>query len=111
MEERLRKVSGREREMTRPCGEQITPCHAHGVGCEGFHDGRRDDDAGEDERRDSSALPSGDSEVAEDGRRTSTNATSRYMLIFAILVACQLVATMVRSRRRRHGRRQLVVTQ
>lgn len=43
-EERLRKVSGIEREMTLPCGEQVMPRHEQGVGLEGFHEERTEED-------------------------------------------------------------------
>jgi len=57
-------VSGIEREMTLPCGEQVMPFHEQGVELEGFHEERTegDDDfaAGRRERR---ACPSGERQV------------------------------------------------
>lgn len=55
-EERLRKVFGREREMTREEGEHVTPSHEHGVAEEGSHEGRTGE--GVEGRRARSALPS-----------------------------------------------------
>ena len=34
---RFRNVLGREREITLLCGEQVMPCHEHGVGLDGSH--------------------------------------------------------------------------
>lgn len=65
---RLRKVLGREREMTLFCGEQVTPFHWHGVGWEGsqVESGEEAGEAGEgrseDLSRDSRASPSEDKE-------------------------------------------------
>jgi len=62
----LRKVSGIEREITLPCGEQVIPFHEHGVELDGFHEERTGDDfaaepaAGRRERRD---CPSGERQV------------------------------------------------
>ena len=57
-------MSGIEREMTLPCGEQVMPFHEQGVELEGFHEERTegDDDfaAGRRERR---ACPSGERQV------------------------------------------------
>lgn len=62
---RLRKVLGREREMTLFCGEQVTPFHWHGVGWEGSQV-ESGEEAGEGMsdalRRDSRASPSEDKE-------------------------------------------------
>lgn len=60
----LRKMLGRERDMTLFCGEQVMPCHEHGVGWEGFHVGSMEDGdamlaAAMRERR---AWPSGERE-------------------------------------------------
>lgn len=63
-EDRLRNVLGREREMTLFCGEHVTPCHEHGVGLDGFHEDRIDEDDFTDgsaaERRERRACPSAD---------------------------------------------------
>lgn len=56
VEERLRKVFGRDRDMTREEGEHVTPCHEQGVPEDGSHEGRRGN--GVVGSRDSSALPS-----------------------------------------------------
>lgn len=62
---RLRKVLGREREMTLFCGEQVTPFHWHGVGREGSQV-ETGEEAGEGWsvalNRDSRASPSEDKE-------------------------------------------------
>lgn len=60
-EERLRKMLGREREITLFCGEHVIPCHEHGVWLDGFHEESTKGDcfAGRRERR---AWPSGDRE-------------------------------------------------
>jgi len=61
-EEMLRKVSGIEREMTLPFGEQVMPCHEQGVELDGSHVERTEEDdfAGMRERR---TCPSGEREV------------------------------------------------
>lgn len=55
---------GRESEMTLFCGEHVTPCHAHGVELDGFHEERTgDDDFAEGStaaRRERRASPSGE---------------------------------------------------
>ncbi|KAM0018459.1 hypothetical protein Hdeb2414_s0026g00674321 [Helianthus debilis subsp. tardiflorus] len=61
-DERLRKVLGIEMEITLFCGEHVMPCHEHGVGEDGVHDGRvvvleREPP---EERRESKASPSGE---------------------------------------------------
>lgn len=56
VEERLRKVFGRDRDMTREEGEHVTPCHVQGVAEDGSHEGRRGN--GVEGRRERSALPS-----------------------------------------------------
>ena len=56
-------MSGIEREMTLPCGEQVMPFHEQGVELEGFHEERTEGDdlaAGRRERR---ACPSGERQV------------------------------------------------
>lgn len=62
---RLRKVLGRESEMTLSCGEQVTPFHWHGVGWEGsqVETGEEEGEGRSDAlRRDSRASPSEDKE-------------------------------------------------
>lgn len=65
-EERLRNVLGRDREMTLFCGEHVMPCHEHGVGLDGSHEERTEEDAlaegSEAERRQRRALPSAERE-------------------------------------------------
>lgn len=56
VEERLRKVLGRDREMTREDGEHVTPCQEHGVDDDDSHEGSRGN--GVVGRRESSAFPS-----------------------------------------------------
>jgi hypothetical protein len=56
VEERLRKVFGRDRDMTREEGEHVTPCHEHGVAEDRSHEGRSGN--GVVGRRDRSAFPS-----------------------------------------------------
>ena len=65
--ERLRKTLGKEREMTRVSGEQLTPGHEHGVASFGFHDGSGDDN--DDEMRERRERPSGDRAEMEMGKR------------------------------------------
>lgn len=43
-DERLRNVSGMEREMTLFCGEHVTPCHEQGLSVLGFQEDRIGDD-------------------------------------------------------------------
>lgn len=62
VEERLRKVFGRDREMTREEGEHVTPCHEHGVAEEGSHEGRREN--GVEGRSERSAFPSWEREYS-----------------------------------------------
>lgn len=68
-EERLRNVLGREREITLFCGEHVMPCHEHGVGLDGFHEERIDEDAFADwsaaEIRERRASPSEDRETTK----------------------------------------------
>lgn len=61
-EERLRKILGRESEITLFCGEHVMPCHEHGVWLDGFHEESTEEDsfAG---TRESRAWPSEDREV------------------------------------------------
>lgn len=91
-EERLRNVSGRESEMTLFCGEQVMPCHEHGVWLDGFHEESIDDedDLGDGlvskERR---ACPSGEREVtgtvALNQKKKKHNKNEREMvLVFSI---------------------------
>lgn len=67
IEERLRNMLGREREITLFCGEHVMPCHVHGVGLDGFQEERIEDDALAEgsaaERRERRACPSGEREV------------------------------------------------
>lgn len=66
-EERLRNVLGREREMTLFCGEHVMPCQVHGVGLDGFHVERMEEEALAEgsaaESRERRACPSGEREV------------------------------------------------
>lgn len=62
----LRKVSGIEREITLPCGEQVMPFHEHGVELVGFHEERTEclgDDLGAPDTRESKACPSEERQV------------------------------------------------
>lgn len=63
----MRKVSGIEREMTLPCGEQVMPFHEQGVELEGFHEERTEGDdcaAGPAaDRRERRACPSEERQV------------------------------------------------
>lgn len=61
-------MSGIEREMTLPCGEQVMPFHEQGVELDGFHEERRTE--GDDfaagpaaDRRERRACPSGERQV------------------------------------------------
>lgn len=60
-------MSGIEREMTLPCGEQVMPFHEHGVELDGFHEERTEGDdlaAGPaSDRRERRACPSGERQV------------------------------------------------
>lgn len=58
---------GIEREMTLFCGEQVTPCHEHGVSEDEFQEERMVESA-EVERRESRVWPSGEREKTGDGR-------------------------------------------
>jgi hypothetical protein len=65
-DERLRNMLGRDTEMTLSCGEHAMPCHEHGVGLDGFHEERTEEDALKEgsvvERRERRAFPSAERE-------------------------------------------------
>lgn len=75
-EERLRNVLGREMEMTLFCGEQVMPCHEHGVWVLGFHEERIDEDA---------AFADGPPAADKSERRASPSAERESVLFMATL--------------------------
>lgn len=85
VEERLRKVFGRLREMTREEGEQVTPCHEHGVAEDESHDGRRGNGVvGRSER---SAFPSGEREKSVWVReRKTTNENKKLVVVVTAII-------------------------
>lgn len=71
-EERLRNVLGIERDITLFCGEQVIPCHEHGVSEDEFHEERMLEEVLErepaEERRESRVWPSGERAETGGGR-------------------------------------------
>lgn len=64
---------GREREMTLFCGEQVIPCHEHGVELDGFHEERTEEVSLTEDRRERSASPSEDRDEEEEKQRVKQN--------------------------------------
>lgn len=101
---RLRKMLGRAREMTLPCGEQVTPSHEQGVEREASHEGSGAAAGEEEAKRESRTVPSGErAEMARGRRKISTARRRRTAVLLLFWIRSCSIRELRGIWRRRRG--------